>query len=267
MKRVTPAHHTDRIGVHSVAQKVHQHLGWLLRPQEVDYGIDAIIEVVIDGLPTGKMIAAQIKSGPSYFKEANEIAITFRGKLAHLDYWLNHDLPVIVVLYDPKDRVAYWQSVTPSHIIRTPAAWKMSIPRNQQLEFGQAAPLEAIAAQNEHFKAVASEFTCPHCGAALLERAGGDIDYESYACGYLIQDVCQRPCPSDPAFPKYEEYTPEFNECGSGTEKHWLCIPVPATSAAKRLRLSPASGRTKEEAEQQIRVEYDRCRTRRGPLR
>lgn len=145
------------------------------------------------------------------------------------------------------------------HVTKTPKAWKLQVPRNQKLESGQAAPLRAIAAQNEHFKSVATEFTCPHCGAALLERAGGeDFYYESYACGYLIQDVCRYPCPFDPDFPKFEEYKLELHETGSAAEKSWLCIPIPATERAKRLRLMPATGTTKELVERVVRAEYDR---------
>jgi len=267
MPRVSSSHHTERLGVHAVAKKVHEDLRWIFRPQDEDFGIDAQIEVVVDYVPTGRLIGAQIKSGPSYFNEEDSNGIVFRGALSHLDYWLQHDLPIIVILYDPSSQIAYWQHVTPKRVTRLAEGWKMWIPRQQKLEAVQAPTLETIAARNEYFRAVASEFTCPHCGAALLERAGGDIDYESYACGYLVQDTCQRPCPFDPAFPKYEEYTLEFHECGSGPEKTWLCIPIPATSAAKRLRLSPATGKTKEEAEQVARAEYARCRTKRRPRR
>src|SRR4051812_9415847 len=119
MKRVTRSHQTDHVGMLAVAQKVHKGLGWIFRPQTPDYGIDALIEVVTDCLPTGKIIAAQVKSGTSYFRNLKPDAITFRGQLQHLDYWLKHDLSVIVILYDPASDVAYWQSVTEEHITRT----------------------------------------------------------------------------------------------------------------------------------------------------
>ena len=267
MKRVTKSYHTAREGAHAVQQKIHKEFGWICREQPEDFGIDAHIEIVTNGAPTGKIIAAQIKSGTKYFVQQDDVGTVFRGKLEHLDYWLKHDLPIIVILYDPASQVAYWQHVTPEHVTRLAKGWKMSIPQQQKLELVYAVALETIATQNEYLRAVASEFTCPHCGAELLERAGGDILYESYACGYLIQDVCQRPCPFDPAFPRYEEYRLEFHESGSGTEKTWFCIALPATSAAKRLRLSPTSGQTKEEAEQKIRAEYDRRSTKRKSLR
>ena len=258
MNRVTPSHHTERIGVNAVAKKVHEAFGWIFRPQEQDFGIDGQIEVVEGGIPTGKLIAVQIKSGPSYFSEPDATGFLFRGELKHLDYWLQYDSPVIVVLYDPSSDTAYWQSVTPEHVTKTPNAWKMSMPKTQMLQAASASDLETLASRHRELRAALQEFTCPYCGAPLLERAGGDILYEEYACGYLIQDVCRQPCPYDPAFPPLEEYSLEFHDPGPATEKTWLCIPIPATERAKRLRLAPATGTTKEQAEQAIRAEYGR---------
>ncbi len=69
---------TDRIGVGKV-ELVISELGWIFREQPiVDMGVDATIEQVFNGNPTGKIIAAQIKSGKSYFKNQNEQFIPFR---------------------------------------------------------------------------------------------------------------------------------------------------------------------------------------------
>ena len=59
----------DRVGVHGVATLIHKELGWILREQhESDHGIDALVETVVAGQPTGRLIALQIKSVPSCFK-------------------------------------------------------------------------------------------------------------------------------------------------------------------------------------------------------
>ena len=42
--------------------------GWIFRSQPSDYGIDAEIELVADDEATGRLIAAQIKSGASYLR-------------------------------------------------------------------------------------------------------------------------------------------------------------------------------------------------------
>ena len=45
--------------------------GWAFREQPVpDFGIDAHVEPSHEGRPSGKLIALQIKAGPSYFAEA-----------------------------------------------------------------------------------------------------------------------------------------------------------------------------------------------------
>lgn len=260
MKRVTASHQAERIGVHAVAKKVHEDLGWIFRDQNEDFGIDALIEVVVNHRPSGKIVAAQIKSGDSYFSEEVSDGFIFRGESEHLDYWLNHDLPLIVVLFKPPTDTAYWQSVCLEHVSLTPKGWKMVIPRSQKLEAAQAENLEKLASKQERLRAALAEYTCPHCGAGLLERAGSeDHDYVAYACGYLIQDVCQRPCPFDPQFPGLEEYRLEFHECGSAVRKTWLCLAVPVTAAAENLKLKPGYASTKEEAEKGVRAEYDHC--------
>jgi hypothetical protein len=264
MKRVTKSHHTDQIGVHAVAQKVHKELGWLLRPQDQDYGIDALIEVVVDSLPTGKIIAAQIKSGASYFKSKNAKGIKFRGKSEHLSYWLNHDLPVIVVLYDPDTGTAYWQHVTKENVKLTAKGWLMTIPIEQKIEPSQTNNLEKLASKLSQAKSALKEFTCPHCGAELVERGGefvGPNDdhyglHEIFACGYHAFDwVMRRPCPHDPKFPRFEDYELQ-SHAPSKPDGSWFCIAVPKTEMAKFLQLT-GTGKTKEEAEQRVRKSYD----------
>jgi len=259
MKRVRDSHHTERAGVHAVAKNVHEEFDWIFREQEEDFGIDAQIEVVVDHRPSGKIIAAQIKSGASYFAEEETVGFVFRGNLADLDYWLNHDLPVIVILYDPNGQVAYWQHVTSERVTRFAEGWKILVPRSQRLEAAQADALESIASNNEYLRAVAAEMTCPHCGAALTSRGGDEILYEVFECGYeLVDDYPECHCPFDPAFPKFEEYELEFLERGSGPQKRWFCSPLPQTGAAKKVRLGLGSGQTKEQAEQMMRVRHDR---------
>ena len=55
---------TERVGVNAVEAIFLNELNWAFREQTVsDYGIDAQVEVMEDGKPTGKLIALQIKSG------------------------------------------------------------------------------------------------------------------------------------------------------------------------------------------------------------
>ena len=96
---------------------VEEDLKWIFRKnhQENDFGIDAYIDLITDkNYVTGKSIAIQIKTGDSYFKEQNETGWIFRGKLKHLNYYLNHDIPVIIVLVDDQNKSAYWCLCDPS---------------------------------------------------------------------------------------------------------------------------------------------------------
>lgn len=71
-----------------------------------DLGIDAIIEIVKDEKPVSKFIAAQIKSGKSYYdKKANKCKIPIKK---HRDYWAKHPMPVFGVVYVPEFENAYW---------------------------------------------------------------------------------------------------------------------------------------------------------------
>ena len=77
-----------RIGVHGVATLVLRNLGWIFREQhESDNGIDAIVESAVDGRPTGRLIALQIKSGSSYFAVDSPVGgWVLRGEKRHLTY-------------------------------------------------------------------------------------------------------------------------------------------------------------------------------------
>jgi hypothetical protein len=152
MARVRDSHHTGRIGIHEVASRVHGELGWLFGEQPEDFGIDALIEVVEANIPTGKIIAAQIKAGPSWFEERDGDGFVFRGEPEHLDYWLNHKLPVIVVLHDMATNVSYWQSVSEETVVRLKKGWKMSVPRSKRIERAQAHTLAEVAAGQPYFQ-------------------------------------------------------------------------------------------------------------------
>lgn len=126
--------HTNRVGVGIVQMSVHRDLRWIFREQPTtDTGIDAQVEVAIDGVPTGRLIALQIKSGPSWFDDESDGGWTFRfdDRLAHL--WLGHALPVMVVLVDTDAGTAFWQQVTASTVQSTGIRNKILIPRRNSL--------------------------------------------------------------------------------------------------------------------------------------
>lgn len=122
-------------GVAAVHLIVGRELGWIWREQSVsDVGIDAHIEVVEEGLATGRLLAVQLKSGPSHFNEDAGDGWWYRPEEKHLSYWRDHSLPVIVALYSPEDQRTYWQLVTDSTVEVGPRGGRrIKVPRGQTL--------------------------------------------------------------------------------------------------------------------------------------
>jgi hypothetical protein len=120
---------TERIGVSAIESIVARDLKWIFREQMIaDMGIDAHLELVENGEPTGKLVAMQIKTGPGNFTIKDD-CLVYYGSLAHREYWLNHSLPVILVAHLPETQETFWVHVSNDNIELTPKNWKISIPR------------------------------------------------------------------------------------------------------------------------------------------
>lgn len=141
MSRYSP---TERIGVNATEAAVVRDLGWIFRDQAVsDMGIDAHIEPVSDGNPTGQLIGVQIKTGPSHFTE-KDAHLVYYGSLVHLEYWLRHALPIILVAHLPESKATYWVHVNKDSTQRTEKGWKIEIPKSQMLDESSAGKLLAV---------------------------------------------------------------------------------------------------------------------------
>ena len=83
----------------------------------------------------GNVVGAQVKAGPSYFDEpkrdrdGNLVGWWFRDDdRQHIDTWLAHSLPHLVVLYDLDARIAYWVHVTADNLVPTGIGAKILVP-------------------------------------------------------------------------------------------------------------------------------------------
>jgi hypothetical protein len=109
---VLPKFATERIGL-GAAEMEFSRWGWIFREQTVaDHGIDALLEPCTNGAASGKLIALQIKAGISYFREPVNNGWIYRGKKKHLQYWLQHCLPVILIMHNPDSGLSYWAHIT-----------------------------------------------------------------------------------------------------------------------------------------------------------
>ncbi len=140
---------TEQIGVTRVKEIFLTQFNWIPRVQlESDVGIDMIVETTVNmGMPTGRLIAIQIKAGESYFKERSRNKIVFRATKVHIDYWLNHSLPVIIVLHNQNANLTIWQAVNKESVINTGKNYKIEIPINQELSIPAKEKLSKI---NDH---------------------------------------------------------------------------------------------------------------------
>lgn len=127
---------TERIGVSAIESIVARELKWIFREQMIaDMGIDAHLELVEDGLPTGKLIGVQIKTGPGNFTVKDD-SLVYYGSIEHREYWLNHSLPVIIVAHLPDTGETCWAHVSAENIKLTPKSWKIELSRKNI--FGEA---------------------------------------------------------------------------------------------------------------------------------
>jgi Domain of unknown function (DUF4365) len=145
----TSAAQTGDAGVALLAWTVNRELGWVVRPQPVnDFGVDAHIEIIRNGLATGRTIAAQVKAGASWFDEPTAGGWVFRGEDKHLSYWLQHSLPVIVAICDLRTETCYWREVRNDTVTRLKKGWKTVIPSGQKIDRGAAETLIEVAGRS-----------------------------------------------------------------------------------------------------------------------
>ncbi len=148
-------------GLTTVKSIVENELNWMFRENhlENDFGIDAYIDLITEfGQVTGKSIALQIKAGDSYFVETNNYGWVYRGEIKHLNYYLNHDIPVIILIVDIPNKKAFWCICDAEKTERAGDNWKITIPfanelsANSKTEFERyISPIVDYASQLEEF--------------------------------------------------------------------------------------------------------------------
>jgi len=147
-------------GITILKKIVENELGWIFRVnhKEHDFGIDAYFDIVLDSDITGKTIAVQVKTGKSYFKEKNDFGWVYKGKMSHLNYYLNHQIPVIIIIIDDAEQCAFWCLCDFSKTESSGDNWKITIPFGKQLTkeskselLKYVSPVRDYASQLENF--------------------------------------------------------------------------------------------------------------------
>lgn len=135
-------------GLHLVGLKITNDLHYIFRPKPIsDIGIDGEIEIREQDKSHGRVIAVQIKAGPSYLRERTKGGFVYRGSMTHLRYWLNYSVPVIVILCDLSGSTCYWQLVDLERIRFHESSWSMEVPYAQKVDPSAVEPFRHMSAR------------------------------------------------------------------------------------------------------------------------
>ena len=146
---------TEELGINAV-QKAVLTYGWIFRDKrQADFGIDGEIEIVSDDQTvTGKLLGVQIKSGPSFFKDATGRELRFYATPDHRDYWLGYAVPVGIAFHNPDNDETIWQftdSATSSG-----KSWRIDVPRTNTFNADAKASLAQVAAAGKTLNQVSA---------------------------------------------------------------------------------------------------------------
>ena len=163
---------TNRRGVHAVGSIfLGEDFEWFFRPQEVsDVGIDAIVEILDNDEPTGRLIGLQIKTGASYFRSSGDsYVLSIDNK--HMEYWAKYDLPVYLILADPKRGIFLWEKVERRLCQPTRDGWKIKIPKTNTLDASAKAYFERFTS-NDPQSLMRSNFALDRELIGEIEKTG-----------------------------------------------------------------------------------------------
>lgn len=177
---------TERIGIHRVALCFLEKYGWIEREQIIaDFGIDTQVEIVENEKPTGLLYCIQVKSGKSYIKKSNEF-ISYYPEEKHVEYWLNHTLPVLLILCDLEENKSYWEFVNSKTVIKTAKHWKIEIPLVNILENEESiSKIKSYYFNNDNFTIMESGIDTSH---ALSRRISMKIILKQNISKVVIEE-------------------------------------------------------------------------------
>lgn len=118
-----------------------------------------------------------------------------------------------------------------------------------------------IGRQAGEFRDFRSNYVCPTCGTKLITlKTVEEIDYSGrlreYACGYSeVDGATITMCPCDFNYPTYEQM--EVQTKYNSTRNEWSAFFSSSAVNTYKLRQIVISGKTKEEAESNMRLIYD----------
>jgi hypothetical protein len=126
-KRYTKQADSGEGGINLIADRVRE-MGFIWHPRRIDHGIDGEIELVnAERQPLNRVLLVQSKA-QRRFPGETERSFHYVCEPDDLDYWLEANVPVILVCSHPDSREAWWASIT--SVFRDPAR-----RRTRQVDF------------------------------------------------------------------------------------------------------------------------------------
>lgn len=180
----------ERLGVNAVAEAIAK-IGQIWREIPMaDVGIDGQIEYVSpEGFATGRMIAVQIKSGPSFFQESQGDWV-FYPEEKHRFYWERFPLPVLIIIHNPETNLSYWQDARQVlRVAKSTDAKGIIIPKSNVLQSTGAQTLfKGFAVIDQDFMSV--EEVLNYLIKAKSNNASFPVSYFNLFCSGLT-NICR----------------------------------------------------------------------------
>lgn len=120
-----------------------ERLGWgvAVNPEH-DLGTDLFVMARDERrFDLGQVVGVQVKAGrKKYFKHPSRsggalVGWWFRDDdRAHIDAWLSHALPHLIVLHDPASEQSYWAQVTQDVVLSTGKGAKILVPKENTID-------------------------------------------------------------------------------------------------------------------------------------
>ena len=122
-------------------------------PTEHDLGTDLwLMARDVRRFDLGALVGAQVKTGPSFFSrpeldDAGSIVgwWFYDSDGEHFKYWVEHNVPHILVLHDLSDTRSYWVHVTADRVVSTGKGSKILVPSDRQIDHEHLDSLFAVA--------------------------------------------------------------------------------------------------------------------------
>ena len=146
----------ERISLYATGRVSAQLPGLLFREQRSgDTGLNAHLEITEDFPRAGKTIGLQVRSDESTRLERSARGYICRGEMTHLVYWLQHAIPVVVMIHERKSGQILWEFVSAENIEIEGQEWELIVPYNQIYDAGAVAAIAALPCYSPYLSRLA----------------------------------------------------------------------------------------------------------------